>query len=97
MRARTVVRGELIIGTAAQHGVPCELIRLTRLINQLSSIEGIRVFVGFVNEPSGPSWTVHHNGWADAAQIYIKVNVGAAGFKPEQLEVPVNTKKPALR
>ena len=70
---------------------------LMRLINRLRGIDGMRVWLGFVNEPSGPSWIVHHNGWVEAGQIYIRVNVGAAGFKPEQLELPVESSKPAGR
>ena len=81
--------------TTLQYGGSTE--SLNRLINHLSSMEGIRVLVGFVNEPSGSSWIISHNGWGDPAQIYIKVNVGAASFKPEQLQLSVDSSKQALR
>ena len=66
---------------------------LDRLISHLSNLEGIKVVVSFVNESAGPSWIISHNAWGDPAQIYIKVNVGAVGFKAEQLQLPIAPKQ----
>jgi hypothetical protein len=66
---------------------------LNQLINQLSSFEGLRVMVGFVSNAGGPSWIIQHNGWGDGGQIYIKINVAAPDFKPEQLQLSVAASK----
>lgn len=69
---------------------------LNRLLARLSECEGIQINVTFTNEPGGAAWTITHNGWADADQIGVQVNLGATTLKLEQLGITVRGKGQAL-
>ena len=70
---------------------------LNKLIRELSGIGETGVAVTFTSDPGGPSWTIQHNGWGDPLQFNITVNVAAANFRPDKLQLSVTPAKSPLR
>ena len=63
---------------------------LNRLLTRLGECEGIQLTVTLTRgEPSGPSWTVTHSGWAGASNIGIQVNVAARELNLDQLVITI--------
>jgi hypothetical protein len=62
---------------------------LNRFLAKLGECDGVRLTVTFVKEPDGPAWTLTHNGWGAAGEIYIQINIAASEIKMEQLTITV--------
>ncbi|HTL18168.1 MAG TPA: hypothetical protein VL793_13100 [Patescibacteria group bacterium] len=67
---------------------------LSRLIARLGQIEGVRVQMTFVHEADGTAWTIQHNGWGEAGEIHIQVNLDARGMKLDDLQITVTGQTP---
>jgi hypothetical protein len=71
---------------------------LNRLLEKLSQCDGIQVHLAFSggraaawtlsNGSTNASWTVRHNGWADAGWIEIQVNTSSGLIELGLLEIP---------